>query len=279
MTTAEFERRCAAARSYANGPGLRLWMPALAGVAMMLASMWPGEGGFSATLGIAGIVLFMGFTIASGVVSLHRGGRAAAEFGLLCAGCGSSLIGGPNAERTGDVRRGGCCSLCHAPVLDDHAGAREAAVRQAALARALPHPSAFARDDFDRRYAECRRRLGRLQRIILPLLLAVPAVVLGAMFLPLDGAVRLRVLQAGALFFAGVVPWQLLWMRSVALKLGIRCPACRKIPLNSADISVTRTGVCPYCSALMILPSPSPDGWPARESVIRATVDTSTYAQ
>jgi DNA-directed RNA polymerase subunit RPC12/RpoP len=57
-------------------------------------------------------------------------------------------------------------------------------------------------------------------------------------------------------------------MRSVALELGIQCPACRKIPLNSADISVTRTGVCPYCSAVMILPSRSPDGGLARAPAV-----------
>lgn len=255
MTTAEFERRCAAARSYTHGPGLRMWIPGLAGLAMMLAYVAIGERRVPAAVGISGMVLFLVFSFASGAVDVARGRRAPSECGLLCAGCGSALIGGQNDERTAHVRRRGCCLWCGAAVLDDHAGARDAAAREAALAQAPPHPSAFARDDFDRRFAACRQGMDRRRRIFLLAVAAVPPALVGAMFPPLDGGVRMRILQAGVLFIGVVVVWQLLGVNSVARRLGIRCPACRKVPLGSLDVSVIRTGLCPHCSAVLILPA------------------------
>lgn len=188
MTTAEFERRWAGAQAYAYGPGLRLWIPGLAGVAMMLAYLGLGERRVPAAVGVAGMALFLVFSFASGAVDVARARRAPGELGLLCAGCGGSLIGGQNDERTAHVRKSGCCFWCRAAVLDDHADAREAAAREAALAQAPPHPSAFARDDFDRRFADFRQRVGRRHRIFLLAVAAVPPALVGAVFLPLDGA-------------------------------------------------------------------------------------------
>jgi hypothetical protein len=255
MTTAEFERRCRAAQQYAYGLGNRLFLPALAGMAMGLAPEILGKDRVPAAVVIVGGVVFMGFTFASVVVNIRREPGAPAKFGLVCAGCDHSLIGGPNDERTGHVRTTGCCYWCRAPVLDDHAGARESAAREAVLAQAPPHPSAFPRDDFDRRFAAARQRLARMHRIFVLLLVIGPPALLGVLLLPLDGAVRRLIIPAGVLLLAGLVVWQLLGVRSVGRRLGIECPACRKVPLGTLDISVLRTGVCPHCAAVMILPA------------------------
>lgn len=253
LTAAEFDRRAAAAESYINRA--LAWLFGPAGVAYVVMTAWLlGAKQVPEWLGNASVVAAMGFSLAGLVAGVVRDRGAAPRFGLLCPACGMALPGGKTNENTVHVRTTGCCRYCAAPVLRDHPGAAEAAAREAAVPRAAPHASAFSREDFDRRLALLRQRMGRrMNLVVAPALGGMPAIV-SVIFLPLPHATKAKIMSAGMFIIPVVLLGTLFGGRSTWRKVGLECPACRRNPLDGRDISAVRTGICPHCSAVIIQP-------------------------
>lgn len=255
LTTAEFERRVKAAESYVNRALVWFWTPTGIAFAVMLASLAIGEDRVPGWLANGSVFTLLGFGIAGIVAGVVREGRAMELMGLECAACGNALPGGKTNETTRHVRETGCCRWCGAPALADHPGARETMAREAGRAPGPPHPRAFTRDDFARLWARYKAHMHRRLMIVIAVGLGgMPALAL-IMLLPVNRRAAWIALNLGLLIESIVIVWAMLGPKWVWRRMGLECPACRRMPMKDGDISVMRTGVCANCSTLIVQPA------------------------
>jgi hypothetical protein len=255
FTTEEFNRRVAQAQAWTHRPVMLLWTPALLGFLVMVGTLVVGEHRVPEWIGLTGMFMLLGFGFAGMIAGVVREGSANKQFGLLCAGCGKSLPGGKSNEITAHVRTTGCCYWCAAPVLSDHAGAREAIAHEAAATRSAPHASAFGRADFDGRVQRYRKGLTRWLMFVVVLGLGgMPLLVLVTQ-IPMDPRTRRIILMAGLMVLPLAVIGALIASRVMPRRVGLECPACRRVPLSNTDHSIVRTGICPHCSAVIVQPA------------------------